>query len=191
MRLLPWLRKMLGQPSQLPCPAVCGHNTKVIGKVQIRKEGGSVTIGRDCLIEGLLVTETPESRITIADNVYIGSGTVIDAVNHIEIGADVLISYHCTIADSDNHSLRASVRKKDLADWRNHQSHDWSTVSTKPIRIGRSAWIGARSIILKGVEIGEGAVIGAGAVVTKNVPPFAIVGGNPAKVIRYLGDDER
>ncbi|MBK7673470.1 MAG: acyltransferase [Candidatus Accumulibacter sp.] len=56
------------------------------------------------------------------------------------------------------------------------------------VTIGDDVWIGTRVIILPGVTIGRGAVIGAGAVVTKDVPPFAIVGGVPAKVIRYRGD---
>ena len=54
------------------------------------------------------------------------------------------------------------------------------------IRIGDDVWIGAGAIILPGVTIGEGAVVGAGAVVTKDIPPFAIVVGNPAKIIRYI-----
>lgn len=56
---------------------------------------------------------------------------------------------------------------------------------SKPVVIGDDVWIGARSIILKGVHIGKGAVIAAGAVVTKDVPEYAIVGGVPAKVIKY------
>ena len=55
----------------------------------------------------------------------------------------------------------------------------------RPVTIGDDVWIGARVIILPGITIGSGAIIGAGAVVTKDVPAFAIVGGNPAKVIRY------
>lgn len=55
----------------------------------------------------------------------------------------------------------------------------------KGVTIGNDVWIGMRSIIMPGVKIGNGAVIGAGAVVTKDVPDYAIVGGIPAKVIRY------
>lgn len=55
----------------------------------------------------------------------------------------------------------------------------------KPIVIGNDVWIGTRSIILPGVNVGDHAIIGAGSVVTKDVPCWAIVGGNPAKIIRY------
>lgn len=52
-------------------------------------------------------------------------------------------------------------------------------------KIGNDVWIGARALILDGVSIGDGAIVAAGAVVTKDVPPYAIVGGVPAKIIRY------
>lgn len=55
----------------------------------------------------------------------------------------------------------------------------------KRVVIGNDVWIGTRVIILPGVEIGDGAIIGAGAVVTKNIPSMAVVGGCPAKVIKY------
>ena len=55
----------------------------------------------------------------------------------------------------------------------------------KPIVIGDDVWIGACAIILKGVTINNGAVIAAGAVVTKDVEPYAIVAGNPARIIKY------
>ena len=56
----------------------------------------------------------------------------------------------------------------------------------RPITIGNNVWIGCRAIILKGVTIGEGAVVAAGAVVTKDVAPFMLVAGNPARVIREV-----
>ncbi len=60
----------------------------------------------------------------------------------------------------------------------------------KPTKIGNDVWIGNRAIVLQGVTVGDGAVIGAGSVVTKDVPPYAIVAGNPARLIRYRFDEE-
>jgi chloramphenicol O-acetyltransferase type B len=58
------------------------------------------------------------------------------------------------------------------------------------VRVGNDVWIGAGSIILDGVSIGDGAIVAAGAVVNKDVPPYAIVGGVPARIIRYRFDEE-
>jgi galactoside O-acetyltransferase len=67
----------------------------------------------------------------------------------------------------------------------------WTHVERQPVTIESKAWIGFNVIILKGVTIGEGAIVGAGSVVTKDVPPYTIVGGNPARVIREIPPDER
>ena len=67
-------------------------------------------------------------------------------------------------------------------------SHDISSkileLTTAPVKVGAGAWVAARAIVLPGVTIGEGAVVAAGAVVTKDVEPWMVVGGNPAKVIK-------
>ena len=63
---------------------------------------------------------------------------------------------------------------------------NWSDVNTKPVVIKKNAWIGTRSIILKGVTIGEGSIVAAGSVVTTNVPNYTLVAGNPAIVKKRL-----
>ena len=68
----------------------------------------------------------------------------------------------------------------------NHDFDDLLILKCKPILIKKKAWIGARAVILPGVTVGEGAVVASGAIVTKDVPPRTVVGGNPAKVIKYL-----
>jgi acetyltransferase-like isoleucine patch superfamily enzyme len=62
--------------------------------------------------------------------------------------------------------------------------------SVKRVVIGHDVWIGHSAIVLPGVEVGNGAVIGAGAIVTRSVPPYAIVAGNPARVLRYRFDED-
>lgn len=167
-----------------------GKNSRVRGRIERRHPSATVRIGKDSLIAGTLVVEAATSRIEIGNNVFIGGGALIDCLDQITIGNDVLISYQVIIMDSDNHSLRASERIGDLKRWRD-QEYDWSRVNRAPIEIHSKTWIGARAIITKGVVIGEGAVVATGAVVTKDVPPYTIVAGNPARVIRELGPDER
>lgn len=71
------------------------------------------------------------------------------------------------------------------------QGEKWESRFSKKIRIGNDVWIGTNVIILQGVTIGNGAVIAAGSVVTKDVPPYAIVGGVPAKIIKYRFTEEQ
>lgn len=168
-----------------------GEGSLVRGRLHREKPGGVIRIGRDCLIEGLVKTESAEGRIEIGNNVYLGGGSSLSAAKSIRIMDDVLISYRVIIMDSDSHSVRYSVRRKDLADWRDSSGHDWSTTESGEVFVGKGAWLGAGSMVLKGVTIGEGAVIGAGSVVTKDVPAWTIVAGNPARIIRELGEDER
>src|SRR5436190_9359225 len=121
---------------------ILGENSEISGFVDKRAKGASIIVGNDCLIEGALVAETDQSQIQIGNNVYVGGQSTIDCVRSIVIEDDVLISYHCIIADSDNHSVLLSIRKKDLANWKQQHEHDWSTTPTAPVRICHGAWIG-------------------------------------------------
>jgi acetyltransferase-like isoleucine patch superfamily enzyme len=164
-----------------------GERTKLVGQIERRATSARIEIGGDCLIQGQIVAERNESRISLADRVLLGGGSLIDCALSVTIECDVLISYACIIADADNHSVFPEYRVNDLLTWMDGRRHDWSHTEMAPIRICQGAWIGARSIILKGVTIGAGAVVGMGSVVTNDVPPRTIVAGNPARVIREIG----
>lgn len=175
----------LKQRSSLETIASVGTRTEVKGRVIRRGPRGTIVIGTDCLIEGSLVTELDGSRLSIGNNVFIGGGSLVDCVGSITIADDVLMSHECILADSDNHSIHYDLRKNDLQAWK-AGTRDWEATVTRPIVIERGAWIGMRSIVLKGVVVGEGSVVGAGSVVTRDVPPHTVVAGNPARVIKTL-----
>jgi len=126
--------------------------------------------------------------VTIGSNTFIGGASLVTA-NRIEIGDDVQIAWGTTIIDHNSHSLDWCERIKDLSGDFNGTPKDWTVVKTVPVRVCNKAWIGFNAIILKGVTIGEGAIVGAGSVVTHDVPPYTVVGGNPAQVLRVLPRD--
>jgi acetyltransferase-like isoleucine patch superfamily enzyme len=164
-----------------------GKGTKLVGQIERRADSARIDIGNNCLIQGQIVAERNESRISLADRVLLGGGSLIDCALSVTLECDVLVSYGCTITDADNHSVFPEHRINDLLTWMDGRRHDWSYTEMAPIRICQGAWIGARSIILKGVTIGAGAVVGMGSVVTKDVPPRTVVAGNPARPIREIG----
>ncbi len=154
-------------------------------------------IGDDSVVSGNFVFEIASGDITIGNNTFIGGGMFV-CVEGIEIGNDVMISWGCTFIDNNSHSLRWSERKNDVSDWKKGLDEqkigfykDWSNVKRGKITVKDKAWIGFNCIVMKGVTIGEGAIVAAGSVVTKDVPDWTIVGGNPAKVIKHIPENER
>lgn len=148
-----------------------------------QKRRGSITAGQNLILcsspkynsigvfqKVVLKTLTPEARIEIGKNVGM-SGCTVSARLGVTIGEDTLIGSGVLITDSDAHPIHPDER------------FDNSKTAAAPIDVGKRCFIGARAIILKGVSIGEGAVVGAGAVVTRDVAAYAIVAGNPAKVV--------
>jgi acetyltransferase-like isoleucine patch superfamily enzyme len=120
-----------------------------------------------------LKTVTYEATITIGRNVGV-AGCTISAAERIVIEDDVLIGAGCLIADSDFHPI--AYEDRDIPE---------KTLNA-PVHICAGAFIGARSIILKGVTIGRGSVIAAGSVVIRDIPPGVIAAGNPARVVRLI-----
>jgi acetyltransferase-like isoleucine patch superfamily enzyme len=156
----------------------------------VDKRQCSLEIGENGMIDCQMDFERDGARIRIGERAFIASKTQIVCAESVSIGSDVLISWGVTIVDHNSHSVRFSERSRDQIEWRDGKK-DWSTVKIAPVVIHDKAWIGFNAIVLKGVTIGEGAVVGAGSVVTKDVAPWTIVAGNPARTVRELAEDER
>lgn len=143
-----------------------------------------ISIGSKCLIACRFSLDKTDATISIGDRCFIGKSHLV-AAQRIDIEDDVIISWGVTVVDHNSHSLEANHRSKDVLDWMQGRK-DWAGVKISPVRICSKSWIGFNAVILKGVTIGEGAVVGACSVVTKDVPPYTVVAGNPARVIRAL-----
>lgn len=116
------------------------------------------------------------------------------AVPPYEIGEHSYIGEFCHIAQHTRIGRYCSIANLCTIGAQPHAMDKFSTYpfdqpAPAPTTIGNDVWIGANSVILGGVTVGDGAVIGAGSVVTKNVPPYAIVYGNPARMARYRFDN--
>jgi len=161
------------------------HGVRPIGT-----QGCRLTIGANTLMEGDVFFDKDNARVSIGARSFIGGASRIVAAVSVTIGSDVLVSWGVSIVDHNSHAMRFSERSNDVMAWREGKK-DWTNVKTAPVVIGDKAWIGFNAIILKGVIVGEGAIVGAGSVVTKDVAPWTVVAGNPAKLIRELPEDER
>lgn len=111
-------------------------------------------------------------RISFGYNIFINRGVYITAREPITIGDNVMIASGVVI----NSGMHNYMKKDILIREQGHTS--------KAIYIGNDVWIGANSVIMPGVSIGDGAVIGAGSIVTKSVPPYSVVAGVPARIIK-------
>lgn len=168
---------------------VVGENFTCYGKIFFHTTKKKIFIGNNCVIRSSIYTNTlggmkecrfvtyNDGKIFIGNNVGI-TNTCINAHSTITIEDNVNIGGDCKIYDSDFHSIEYNKRIK---------ANDNEYVS-KPIVIKEGAWIGAHSIILKGVTIGKRSVIGAGSVVTCDIPNDEVWGGNPARFIKKINN---
>jgi len=120
------------------------------------------------------------SKISLGRRVVVRPGCMLFADPRPE-GAGITIEDDAMMG-SGVHIYVANHRFDDLSRPIIEQGH----YESKPVRVCRGAWIGANSILLPGVTIGENAVVGAGSVVTRDVPPYCVAAGSPAKVIKKL-----
>ncbi len=134
----------------------------------------NISLGRGVALNRYASLTADRGSISLGDNVYVGDFCTISGDDgEVTIGNNVLIAAYTLIQAANHNFDRLDIPIMD-------QGHEPSFV-----HIEDDVWIGASCVICPGVRIGTGAVVGAGAVVTKDVPPFAVTGGVPAKVIRY------
>lgn len=157
--------------NQLPKIEISLSGTFKIGNNLLLNSGFYNPIGRP---QKCLFNVGKKAILSIGNNVGISS-TAIVCHRSIIIEDNVFIGGNCVIYDTDFHDLDYKFRTM--------VPENIEFVKKKQVIIKRNAFIGAHSIILKGVTIGEGAIIGAGSVVTKNIPAFEIWGGNPVKYL--------
>lgn len=164
----------------------CGKGLSTHGTLFVRGTG-TISIGENVSITSCRETNPiggdvktilfakNNATITIGDNTGISNSALV-AVDSIAIGNNVLIGGNCKIYDNDFHSLDFDERMGtvDLG------------VKHAPVVIKDGAFIGAHTIVLKGVTIGERSIVGAGSVVSRSIPDYEIWAGNPAKFIKKV-----
>lgn len=154
---------LLPESSSVICGNIFGSIRACFLKGFVKYCGKHVNVDKHSIVS---------THLKIGDYSGIGKNSFIQG--HVTIGKHVMMGQDCLIY-TENHKYD---RIDCTIDQQGYQE-------ARPVVIGDDVWIGGRVIILPGVCIGNGAILGAGAVVTHNVPSYAIVGGNPAKIIKY------
>ena len=164
---------LLNAQVQLRGKAHVPLSVRLRGKVHIAGPG-EVVFGEGITLFGNVVPLEfichSGGRLIVGDHTFINYGSSITAHELVRIGRHCLLGHYTLILDNNQHDLT--------------QRH--VVPPSAPVIIEDNVWIGSRAIILPGVHIGHCAAIGAGSVVTKNVPPYCVAVGNPARVVRRL-----
>ena len=144
-------------------------------------------IGRGASVYiGVMFDVGPAGRVAVGDFALVNGAWIISD-SLVEIGDYCLISWRVVLMDSyrvpfDMAARRRLLERIPLGSPRRIPSD----APARPIRIGRNVWIGFDACVLPGVTIGEGSIVGARSVVMEDVPPYTVVAGNPARIIRSL-----
>ncbi len=137
---------------------------------------GRIEIGDDVILlsrwSPVELVTAPGGRIEIGDGVHVNYGTLISARERVRIGDRAQIGQYCIVADTEGPA-----------------GDEVGPGEPRPVEIGADAWLAGRVTVLPGVRIGAGSVVTAGSIVAEDVPPGVVVGGNPARVLRRVGED--
>lgn len=135
------------------------------------------SLGNSSVIEDYAIINNAVGEINIGDFTRVGLGNTL--IGPVKIGNEVILAQNVVIS-ALNHNF------EDVTMSIVHQG-----VKTAPIIIGNNVWIGANSTILAGNHIGEHVVVGAGSVVTKDIPPYCVAVGNPARIVKRYDHKEQ
>lgn len=151
----------------------------VHGNVLEAFQDGRLQVGAQTLFEpGVWITVGDEGRVVIGEGCFLNLGVMVAAQGLVEIGDHCMFANGCFVTDA-NH------RFSDLT-----MPITWQGFDSKgPTRIGDNVWCGANVVITSGVTVGERCVIGANSVVTKDLPPYSIAAGSPARVLRSFAPE--
>jgi acetyltransferase-like isoleucine patch superfamily enzyme len=149
-----------------------GVNTKILPFSLLNASAGTISIGRNCYLDRNVVISCNGGDIKIGNHCSFNPNCVIYGHGGLVIGDDVRIAAGTVIVPA-NHGFQNKDEK--ICN---------QPLSKKGIKIESNCWLGAGVTVLDGVVIGEGRVIGAASVVTENIPPYSVVAGNPAKLIK-------
>ncbi len=180
-------RQILGKPSLR-----MGKGSTLAATAKILNASNSsdrICVGSNSRIEGELFVFAHGGQIRIGDWCFIGPSSRLWSACDLFIGNRVLISHNCNIMDSLTHPLDSKARHEQFRKILTSGHPREIDLGEQAVKINDDVWIGASATILRGVQIGHGAIVGAGSVVTRDVPPFTVVAGNPARVVRQLAHE--
>jgi len=177
------IKPYISPKAQIDCPKLqMGPRCFIDDYVTIYAHPGAqgyVSLDRNVHIYRWSIVELGEGEgsLKIGPNTYIQSGCILNAfMGSITIGANCMIAARCAFTPYQHGFANA-----------NRPIREQLLTSQGDIVIEENVWLGLNVSVMDGVTIGQGAVVGAGAVVTKDIPPYAIAGGVPARVIRFRG----
>ncbi len=165
-------RYLLSKVLMAPLPPYTGGRLR---RYLLRLAGFSIGSGTVILGSPTIVGARPlHQHLVVGEDCYLGLGCFFDLADHIVIGDRTTLAPQVMLL-TGTHEIGSGIARR-------------GPLLTRPVTIGSGVWLGARSIVLPGVNIGDGAVVAAGAVATEDVAANSVVGGVPARLIRYLDE---
>jgi acetyltransferase-like isoleucine patch superfamily enzyme len=180
-----WLRLRLGRFGhdtlveagvrlQYPERIRLGNGVRIASQVTLRANTGQATgisIGDGSTVNESVIIAANQGQVTVGQRSWIGPFCLVYGNGDVSIGDNVLVAAHTSINTVSHNFERCDMPINDQG------------IYCDPVTIHDDVWIGMNAVILQGVTIGRGAIVGAGAVVTRDVPPWSVVMGVPARVV--------